>query len=109
MNRTSFRFLVEVDPEKLSYVESLSRRTAHAVFALLESSIQLNMPVTAQEVMVYDGEALTAQSTGSALREAAKLGLAGYTGRYWIPSTRAYDLRRAFEDRYLRETEELCP
>jgi hypothetical protein len=88
-------------------VEKLPRRTAHAVHALIESSRQANMPVTAAEAMLYDEEARSPRATGLALANARKLGLAVYTGRYWIPSFDALALRYPFEKRYLRETEDL--
>jgi hypothetical protein len=88
------------------YVEGLPRRTAHALHGLLESSGQLNMPVTAAEAQVYDGEAYTARQTAAGLRHAHRLGLVAYTGRYWCPLNGAYDLRRALEDRYLCDTDD---
>lgn len=76
----------------------ISPRVACVVHALLEQSREMNSPVTAAEVLVYDWQALSAQGTGAALREARKAGLAVFTGRYWIPTNAALDRRREFED-----------
>ncbi len=62
------------------------------------------MPVTAAEVCIYDEEALSVHSTGCALREAAHRGLAVFTGRYWVPTFLALNLRHEFEERYLCDT-----
>jgi hypothetical protein len=83
----------------------IPRRTAHATHALLTASKEHNMPVTAAEVCIYDEEALSVRSTGSALREARVRGLAVFTGLYWIPTNFALDLRREFEERFLADTE----
>lgn len=88
----------------------LSRRVAHVTHALIVASQELKMPVTAGEVMVYDGESLTIMSTTAALTHARRLGLAVYSGRYgkgryWIPSFTALDLARQLEDRYLNDTD----
>jgi hypothetical protein len=63
------------------------------------------MPVTAAEAMLYDPEAMSPQSTGQALANAQRLGLAVQAARYWVPTGAALDLRSALEDRFLRETE----
>jgi hypothetical protein len=89
------------------YVASLPQRTAHVVHALMASSRDHNMPVTAAEICLYDSEALSVRATGMALAHARKLRLAVYTGKYWIPSFVALDMRHAFEERFLDETEEL--
>ena len=72
--------------------------------ALLVASKELNMPVRACEIVFYDEEAFSARGTGMALAHARTLGLASYTGTYWIPGFDAYEHRRDFETRYLRET-----
>lgn len=88
----------------MTLVAELPRRTAHALYGLLESSRQLNMPVTAAEAMIYDMEAMTPRHTARGLRHARALGLCHYTGRYWTPSFAALELHRALENRYLDET-----
>lgn len=87
-------------------VDALPRRTAHATHALLVASTEHKSPVTAAEVCIYDSEALSARSTGAALREARRLDLAAFTGQYWIPWGAALDQRRDFESRFLRDTED---
>jgi hypothetical protein len=89
-------------------VDKLPRRVAHAVHALLEASgpYAFNMGVLKpSEVMLYDAEAMSVSSTGNALRRAMRYGLvdrAGY-GLYF-PTLLALEHRRAFEDRYHRDT-----
>lgn len=91
---------------KAATVAALPRRTAHAMHALVYAGIELNMPVTAAEVCIYDSEAPNIVSTGAALREARERGLAIFTGKYWIATNEALELRSALEERFLRETEE---
>jgi len=91
-------------PDAAEQVAALSRRVAHATHALIESSRELNMPVKASEVIIYDAEALTVNSTGKALSAARRKGLAENWGRVWTPSLRALDLRKALEDRFLADT-----
>lgn len=86
-------------------VAALPRRTAHALYALLESSREANMPVTAAEAMLYDDEAMSPQGTGQALANARRLGLAVQAGRWWAPTGATLDMRSALEERFLRETE----
>lgn len=89
--------------ERREFVAKLPSRTAHALHALLATSIERNMPVTSAEVVIYDEEAFSAKDTGEALKHAKRLGLAGFTGKYWVPSTAAYELRYELEARYLSE------
>ena len=98
--------IVAFNPEKVRIVAALPRRTAHALHALLESSREMNMPVTAAEAMLYDEEAMGPRGTAMALKHAQRLGYCFVTpGGYWVPGNATYDLRYALEDRYLRETE----
>ena len=90
----------------VGFVAALPRRTAHAVHALMACSRDLNMPVTAAEICLYDEEAQSVRGTGNALAHARRLGLAVFTGQYWVPSFTALDMRGAFEDRFLTETED---
>ena len=60
---------------------------------------------TKAAAQIYDGEALTARHTGATLRAAQEAGLAVRAGRYWVATNAALDRHRAFEDRYLRDTE----
>jgi hypothetical protein len=62
------------------------------------------MPVAAAEVQVYDEEAVRVQATAKGLAHARRLGYAVYTGRYWIPTILAHNLKSRFEDRYLADT-----
>jgi hypothetical protein len=80
-----------------------SDRVVRVVHALLEAQREAGIPVTAGEVCVYDDGALTVRSTGAALREAARRGLAAFTGRYWLATNEAMDRRREFEDRALAQ------
>lgn len=91
--------------DELRMVDELPRRTAHAVHALLVASREHGMP-TAAEVMVYDEEARTVHATAKGLIHARRLRLASYTGKYWIPTPTADNLRSRFEDRYLDDTED---
>lgn len=91
-------------PDAAEQVARLSRRTAHAAFALLEASRELNMPVKASEVIIYDVEALSTQSTGRALSAARRSRLADNWGGVWTPTLHAHDLRGALEDRFLADT-----
>jgi hypothetical protein len=92
-------------------VDALPRRTAHATHALMAAgSIAYGNgsgPFTAAEVCIYDGEALTVRSTAAALREAAKWGLVIGLAGLWTPGWLALEHRREFEERYLRDTEQL--
>jgi hypothetical protein len=92
-------------PDAEQRVAALPRRVAHATYALLEASRVHNSPVTVSEIMIYDSEALSTSSTSSALQRARKLDLAVLAGRYWIPALAATDLREAFEERFLSETD----
>lgn len=98
---------MDVNPEKLAYVEKLPARMAHALHALLEATREHVMPVTAQEIMIYDWEAMSPQGTGAALREAQKRGLAvAVPGGYWVATNQTNELRYALEDRALRDQDE---
>lgn len=90
-------------------VAALPRRTAHAVFALLEAQRQDGYgPFKASEVVIYDSEARSAVSTGRALFHAMSLRLADRWGvGLWSPTLQATLLREALEERFLRETEEV--
>lgn len=86
-------------------VRLLSRRVSHATHALLVASKEHNMPVTSAEVVIYDAEALGVVATAAALRAAARHRppLAVFTGRYWVPTNHAQNLRSSLENRYLTE------
>lgn len=97
-------------------VQSLPRRTAHAVHALLAASNTVqggqHLP-PAHDVCLWDGEALSVRGTAAALVHAQRLGLAVYVPDmqnralgYWTPTQLALEHRRAFEDRYLAETDD---
>lgn len=87
-------------------VASLSRRTAHVTHALLVCAEEERTPARADEIVIYDSEAINATSTARALANAVKENLAVKAGDFWIPSLRAHDLRSALEERFLRETAE---
>lgn len=97
-------------PECAFDVEALPRRVAHAVHALLAVRNDVNIgpygPFKASEIVLYDGEALSARSTAAALREAQKLGLAVNIRGFWTAGRDALDNARALEERYLRETDD---
>jgi hypothetical protein len=86
---------------------SLSRRVAHSVHALMEAWTQAagSGPLTAAEVVIYDGGALTSQHTAAGLAEARKLGLTDGRNGLWFATDRAWTLRRALEDRYVKEVD----
>lgn len=79
----------------------LPERTAQVVHALMEAwtAAEGSVPVTAAEVMVYDSEALTVQSTAAALTSARRLGLADGMDGLWFATNRAWEMRRELEDR----------
>ena len=92
-------------------VEALPRRVAHVVHALMEVRNDVTIgpygPYKASEIILYDGESLSTQQTGAALREARQMGLAESWGRgLWSASVQALANRQAFETRYMRDTEE---
>lgn len=95
-------------------VVRLPRRVARVTHALMTTWTDAggSAPVTAAEVCVYDSEALSVQSTGTALAYARKLRLAdsapgGPDGvRLWWPSDGAWELRRSLEERVLAEQQE---
>lgn len=96
-------------------VEALPRRVAHATHAVMAVCNDQDLgpygPFRASEVVLYDGESLSARETGRALADASRLGLVMNWGRrggrcFWSASAHALDHRRAFEDRYLRDTDE---
>jgi hypothetical protein len=90
-------------------VEALPRRVAHVTHALIEAQSAYafgQQPLRSGEVVLYDGEALDARQTASALRRARNHGLVACAGRYWFPTFLALEHRRALEERYLRETDE---
>jgi hypothetical protein len=91
-----------VDDDPASEVAALPRRVAHATHALLAAAGQ--MPLKASEILLYDVEALSAASTGAALREAARKGLVANAGGLWFPRERAHRLQAQLEDRFLAET-----
>lgn len=84
-------------------VTKLSRRVAHAVYALLFCDEPTYGPYTASEIVLYDPEAMSVQSTAAALREAAKLGLCMNVRGLWTPSFVAMEKKSEFEDRFLRD------
>lgn len=90
-------------------VDGLPRRVAHAVHALMEVRNDVSVgpygPFKASEVVLYDDEALSARSTAAALSHAERLGLAINIRGYWTATVLALDHCRAFEERYMRETE----
>lgn len=92
-------------------VEALPRRVAHVVHAIMEASgpyAHGSGILTAREIMLYDAEALSPKATAAGLREAQRrYGLVSYIGKgLWLPTNLALDHKRAFEDRYIRETDE---
>lgn len=91
-----------------SFADGFSRRVAHAVHALMEVRNDLSVgpygPFKAAEIVLYDGEALTARHTAAALRQAERLGLAVNISGYWTATNLALDHCRDFEDRYMRDT-----
>lgn len=91
-------------------VDALPRRVAHVTHALMESSTQYAFGMglrTPSEVMIYDEEALSLSATSHALVRAMRRGLVDRGGHgLWFPTNLALDHRRAFEDRYLRDTGE---
>jgi hypothetical protein len=91
--------------DQIDIVAALPRRCAHATYALVAASRARNMPLTAGEVVIFDEEASSAVATGAALRHAQRRGLAVYTGKYWLPTNLALELRTALEDRYLAEVD----
>lgn len=84
-------------------VQALPRRVAHAVYALVAlGRDEPYGPFTASEVVLYDEEARDARATGRALQSAAKLGwVLCIERRYWTPTCRALDRRKALEERFL--------
>jgi hypothetical protein len=94
-----------VDALKVAAVAALPRRTAHALHALVEAERTLNMPVSAQEVVVFDSEALNATSTALALAHARSLGYCFLAKGLWMAANRAHELRPQLEARYLKETD----
>jgi len=96
-------------PDAADRVAALTRRVAHATFALLETNRELGMPVKASEVVMYDAEALSVVATGRALSAARRRGLAENWGGVWTPSLLALDLRKALEDRFLTDTDPGAP
>jgi hypothetical protein len=83
----------------------IPQRVAHVTHALMESWTNTGGcgPVTTAEVCEWDSEALTARNTASALVHARRLGLAGGGHGLWYATHRAWELRRALEDRFLGE------
>jgi hypothetical protein len=90
---------------EIARVAALPRRAAHAVHALLEFQASAAMPATAAEVCVYDSEAVSVRATAAALTHARRLGLVIFTGRYWLATPDAQNLRAVLEDRFLAETD----
>jgi hypothetical protein len=90
-------------PAGLTRVGDLTPRVAQAVHALLETLAHTRgVPVTAAEVMIYDGQALTVQATAAALAAALRLGLTDRAGTgLWMAANQAREMRRALEDRVL--------
>jgi acetylornithine deacetylase/succinyl-diaminopimelate desuccinylase-like protein len=91
-------------------VENLTRRQAHAAYALLQAQDEYKTPVTAEEIVVYDEEASSVRATAAALVSAQRVGLAvfvpgdGFAPACWTPTQACYGLRGLLEERYLRET-----
>lgn len=88
-------------------VAGLPRRTAHALHALIVAEKELQMPVTAAEVAVYDLESFSAKGTGQALSSCCKRKLAVKAGKLWICTPAGRDLTAQLEERFLRETDAL--
>jgi hypothetical protein len=63
------------------------------------------IPVTTYEVCEYDAEAMTPASTYGALRRAMRAGLAGGCRGLWFPTNRAWEMRKALEERFLAEVD----
>lgn len=100
----SDKLIPETPTPEPGLVAQLPRRVAHAVHALLFATKDLNMPPTSAEIVIYDEESSSAQETAAALRQAQKLGLAAFTGRYWVAAEAARSRVREFEERYLADT-----
>jgi hypothetical protein len=84
--------------------EELSLRVAQVAHALMEASTNAGGgPLTAAEVCEYDGEALSVHATAAALTHARRLRLADRFDGLWFPTNKAWELRRALEDRVLGE------
>lgn len=100
---------VQTPPDAAEQVAAFPRRTAHAVFALLEAQRQDGYgPFKASEIVTYDSEAISAVATGRALFHGLKLGLTDRWGvGLWSPTIHATLLREALEERFLEDTTEL--
>ena len=87
-------------------IAALPRRIAHVAYATLVACEGGN-PSTPSEIIIYDAESRSLGGTCSALRRAIEAGLVDRWGHgIYVPTTRAYGLRRPLEDRFLKETEE---
>jgi hypothetical protein len=85
----------------------LPRRVAHVTHALMArwTDKDGSGPLTTAEICEYDSEALTAAHTAAALTRARQLGLASSAGPgLWFATDRAWEMRRALENRFLSET-----
>jgi hypothetical protein len=94
--------------EKLA-VAGLSRRVAHAAYALLAAIDEHGGPVYSREVAVRDPEAPNARSTTTALMHAERSGLAAAAGPVpvvWIATPLCHELKGALEDRFLTDTQD---
>jgi hypothetical protein len=87
-------------------VDELPRRTAHALHALLACAKDIGGPVIASEVVLYDSEAPNARGTAQALRAGARRGYCFCIKGTWWTTNALYEMQRALEDRYLRDTED---
>jgi hypothetical protein len=98
-------------PDAAEQVAALSRRTAHAVYALHAYIRENTGPAYANEVVLFDREAISTQATATSLANAEKLGLVEKwpspgVSSLWTMTPHGGDLSGALEDRFLADTEE---
>lgn len=86
-------------------VAALSPRVAHVTHALLAAWQESPGPLKANEIVIYDWEALTARDTGAALTAARRAGLVDGIRGLWFASPKAHELKSALEDRSLADEE----
>lgn len=86
-------------------VLDLPQRVAEVTHALMEASNAIGggVPVTTYEVWQYDGRSLSLGATSSALTRAMRFRLADRAAPrgLWMATNRAWEMRRALEDRIL--------
>lgn len=87
------------------FVARLSRRTAHATYALIVTARDVGFPPYAREVVIHDPEAPSVSATAASRLPRP---LAVHTLSHpaiWCPTQLAYRLYPALEARFLRDTE----